>query len=158
MASATVPIRPCKILHIDDNVADSRLLREGLSGLSNLVFETATTFEAALTLLCSQDATERFNLIIMDWYLPPHTGAEMLSVFKADELLRPIPVIVFTGGADPVTVQQAYAAYASCVLVKPGDLDGFLVLAREIETFWLRMAQLPYCTGPGSYGGIAQRS
>ncbi|HTF68338.1 MAG TPA: response regulator [Edaphobacter sp.] len=132
---------------MDDNAADSRLLRDALSGLTYVTFEHAFTFEGAVKVLRSQNSDRRINLIILDWYLHPIDGIEMLSVLKSDEALRPIPVIVLAGSANPSIVRVAYDAHASCVLIKPLDSEGVLSLAAEIDRFWLWIVQLPFSPG-----------
>jgi CheY-like chemotaxis protein len=137
MSSATVPIRSCRILHIDDNAADSRLLRDALSELRPVIFEHAFTLESAQKVLRSQSLDEQINLIILDWYLHPIDAIEMLSVLKSDESLRPIPVIVLTGGENPSITRFAYDTHASSVVVKPLDREGLIALAGEIDRCWL---------------------
>jgi len=34
-------------------------------------------------------------------------------------------------------IMQSYDRYANCYILKPGDLNQFLEVARSIEEFWL---------------------
>lgn len=145
MSFESVPIRSCRILHVDDNAADSRLLREALSELGYVTFDHACTFDGALKVLHRLGSDQQIKLIILDWYLHAIDGIEMLSMLKSDESLRPIPVIVLAGGANPSIIRIAYDAHASCVLIKPLDMAGIVELAAEIDRFWLCVAQLPFC-------------
>ncbi|MEP6540221.1 MAG: response regulator [Bryobacteraceae bacterium] len=119
MQSPSVLHHPCKILHIDDNVGDSVLLKYSLLEIPEICFTHVATFDDALHLLRKHQLAEKFNLIIMDWHIPPYSGEEMLAFLKADPNLRAIPVIVLTGMLDPSAVKKAYEARASCVLRIP---------------------------------------
>lgn len=143
-----VPIRPCRILHIEDNAAESWLMREALADTQNVEFVHAAAFETALTILRERSDRDQINLIIMDWNLPLTSGKDMLSTLKADPLLKVIPVIVANGSIDPAVTQEAYGAHASCVISKPMTLDGLESLIAKIRRFWLDRAHLPFCDTP----------
>lgn len=134
-----------RIVAIEDNTADTQLLREALQ-LSTSDF-TLTTFEdaeSAVAYLVKARA-ETSHLIVLDLKLPGRrSGLELLREIKADKDLRNIPVIVVAGSEDPDDVRSAYALHASCYLVKRGSAAEQLNALRMMVDFWITTARLPW--------------
>jgi CheY-like chemotaxis protein len=51
---------------------------------------------------------ERFDLIILDFYLPKMNGKVICQSLKADAATRDIPVIFLTGSASPKDLIECY--------------------------------------------------
>lgn len=116
-----------RILAVEDNPADFRLLREYLTdGLSiEFTLENAQTIREALSLL----EAEVFSLVLLDINLPDASGIEGLG--KITRAFPLLPVIVMTGVDSEETGLLALAAQAQDYIVK-GKLTGE-TLSRSIR-------------------------
>ena len=139
--------RAIEILLVEDNAGDARLTAEAFK--EGRVLNNMTVIRdgaEALVYLRREgkyrDATPP-DLILLDLNLPKKDGREVLAEIKADEELKRIPVIVLTTSANPDDVTRAYGSFASCYITKPVNLDQFLRVVQNIESFWLSLVTLP---------------
>jgi two-component sensor histidine kinase len=117
---------PVRILLVEDNPGDARLIREALNDSgARFELEHVETLGAALEHL----AQSRPGVILLDLSLPDAHGLE--TFLRAREGARGVPIIVLTGLDDEelasLTVQEGAQDY----LIK-GELDGRF-LARSIR-------------------------
>lgn len=134
------------ILHAEDNAADARLLREGLSDEMRDNLIVVTDGAEALRFLEQEPPYEdapRPQLVILDLNLPKRSGLEVLEYIKTDDDLRTIPVIVLTSSNVQEDIETAYRRHANAYLEKPMDIDECKTTAEQLETFWLQTAILP---------------
>jgi chemotaxis family two-component system response regulator Rcp1 len=139
--------RPIEILIVEDNPGDVRLAQEVLSDsrMRNRISAVKDGVEALAFL--HRDGTyagaPRPDLILLDLNLPRKDGREVLATIKAEQGLRRIPVVILTTSQDDRDVLGAYDSYANCYIVKPIDLEQFIVIVRLIENFWFQIVRLP---------------
>ncbi len=81
-----------RLLIVEDEPAE-RMSVSALLGHDDIEIITAGTGEDALNIL----AEEEVDCVVLDLKLPDMTGFEVLEQISADEGLRDLPVIVFTG-------------------------------------------------------------
>lgn len=117
-------IESLRILLVDDNPADSRLIRETLaeSGAGELFSITdARTLREAIT----HASAGSFDIILLDLTLPESSGLDtFLRVF---ENARSTPIVVLTGLDDENLAANAVRAGAQDYLVK-GQVDSSLLV------------------------------
>ncbi|MBB5476218.1 CheY-like chemotaxis protein [Micromonospora parathelypteridis] len=70
-------------------------------------------------------------------------GREVLAAVRADEVLKAIPVVVFTTSAVDADVLGSYSAHANAYVTKPINLDAFERVVGEIHRFYSEIAALP---------------
>ena len=75
--------------------------------------------------------------------MPRMDGRELLSIIKADDSLRTIPVVVLTTSQSEADILKSYDLQANCYITKPVDLDQFMVVVNSIQEFWLSIVKLP---------------
>ncbi len=116
-----------KLLLVEDNPPDARLLRETLKQAPAGAFqlEHATRLDAALERL----RQEPFDLVLLDLGLPDSQG--MASVTRMQQANPGLPMVVLTGLNDPGVALEAVRAGAQDYIVK-GLFDAEL-LARTIR-------------------------
>ena len=85
----------------------------------------------------------RPDLILLDLNMPRKNGLEVLEEIRADDDLKRIPVLILTTSENDEDVQRAYELNVNCYITKPVELDEFLVIVKQIDTFWLDVATLP---------------
>ena len=89
-----------------------------------------------------EDAT-RPDLILLDLNLPRKSGHEVLAEVKADPALRKIPIVVLTTSGAAEDVVRSYDLHANVFVTKPVDFDHFTSVIKQIDDFFLTVAQLP---------------
>ena len=90
----TTALRPVTltILHIEDNPADLRLMRQMFVSLHNLTLRDVRTGEFGITLATANPPA----LILLDIGLPGINGAEVLRRLRSHPATRDIPVVAIT--------------------------------------------------------------
>lgn len=83
-----------KVLIVDDNPSNLKLLREILSTIKCIVFEASDGIESVVTAI-----KERPELILMDIQMPEMNGIEALKQIRLKKGLKHIPVIAVTAAA-----------------------------------------------------------
>ncbi len=131
-----------RILLVEDNPADVRLMREAFAEQGTSVeLVIAGDGEEAMRLL--QEPVNRPDLILLDLNLPRKDGREVLAEIKADASLRTIPVLVLTSSEAERDVEHSYALHANVYLRKPLSYTELQAIVAAIDTFWLTVARLP---------------
>ena len=142
-----VPLRPVRVLLVEDNPGDVRLVREALAeGTVPSELSVARDGVEALAFLRRGDGhadAPRPDVILLDLNLPRMDGREVLQAVKSDPSLRTIPVVVLTSSEADRDIAQAYALHANCYVPKPVDLDRFIAVIHSIQQFWFTVARLP---------------
>lgn len=136
---------PIKILLVEDNPGDVRLIQE--------VFKDANIFNAMEIAYDGETAMEILNsdngnnfspdLILLDLNLPKKDGREVLREIKNSDSLKCIPVVILTTSNAEDDLRETYNMNANCYITKPVDLDQFINVVKSIENFWLSIVKLP---------------
>ena len=136
-----------RILHVEDNPGDVRLIGEALNEMGRAVeIAVARDGEEALDYLYRGGPhinAPRPDLILLDLNLPRKSGREVLAEIKVVPDLKDIPVVVFTSSSAPSDIRETYGLNANCYITKPSDLDELFRVIGLIERFWLRTVKLP---------------
>ena len=83
------------------------------------------------------------SLVLLDLNLPGTDGREVLSLIKADDNLKPIPVVVMTSSIDPDDIEDCYRHGANSYVSKPVNLHGFLEAITRLRDYWFEIVLLP---------------
>ena len=130
-----------KILIVEDNPGDVRLMREALRDVTPAVkLEIAQDADQAWSALTNAGAGGLPHLVFLDFNLPKGGSRGLLQKMKEHTRLRLIPVAVLTTSDAERDIQDAYEMHANCYLRKPVDLDGFFETIRRASDFWLNVA------------------
>ena len=141
-AESKAPGREMRVLLVEDNPADVRLVEESLRGSRYTIqVDVASDGEEALEMLRGQEL--RPDLMLLDLQLPRMDGTEVLAAVKSDPELRRIPVVMLTTSAAEQDILRCYDLGANGYMTKPADLDEFAHLVRAIEAFWPATAKVP---------------
>ncbi|MDI6724042.1 MAG: response regulator [Methanobacterium sp.] len=138
---------PIKILLVEDNPADIRLIKEVFKDTdSNNEIYVVKDGVDALNFLNKKagfgDAPKP-DIILLDLNLPRKDGREVLKEIKENDNFKYIPIVVLTTSSSKEDVIKTYGNHANCYITKPVDFDRFLKVIRSIEDFWLKMIELP---------------
>jgi two-component system, chemotaxis family, response regulator Rcp1 len=140
-------VKVCRILIVEDNPGDVRLMREALRecGVRCHINDVGDGVQA-LAFLRRQppfENAERPDLVFLDLNLPHKNGCQVLSEMKSDPHLRSIPVLVLSTSTAPQDIAAAYDRHANCYMVKPIEFEVFVDLIRQSTKFWFTMVQAP---------------
>jgi two-component system, chemotaxis family, response regulator Rcp1 len=139
--------RPLKLLIIEDNPGDVRLLEEAFQELhANVHIHVARDGAEALEMVMRPPQTEtdwQPDLILLDLNLPKVSGHDVLLRLKSHPQTSLIPVIVLTSSRAESDVRRAYESHANAYLRKPTTLDGLMSAAQDVKNFWMETATLP---------------
>jgi serine phosphatase RsbU (regulator of sigma subunit) len=120
-----MPSQPIRVLLVEDNPGDARLIHWMLREAGEIRFELAEADRLAAA-LASLEA-EDFSVVLLDLSLPDSHG---LETFRAVHWAFPlVPIVVLTGLADETVGTQAVQEGAQDYLVKGHVLDRHLVHA-----------------------------
>jgi signal transduction histidine kinase/DNA-binding response OmpR family regulator len=89
-------LRGLRVLIVDDNQVNRRLVHEQISGwgMRTGIFATAT--EALDELRSAQDSGDPYQIVISDFQMPLIDGAELAATIKADPKLRNVVFIMLS--------------------------------------------------------------
>jgi two-component system, chemotaxis family, response regulator Rcp1 len=142
--------RDIRILIIEDNPGDVRLLKDALTELGARVeFRVASDGAEGLRMTLNEDIQSDWqpDLIFLDLNLPKVGGHEVLARLKADPDKRLIPVIVLSSSRADSDVNRAYNAHANAYVRKPTSFDGLMNAVRGLKSFWIDTVRLPKFPG-----------
>jgi len=116
-----------RVLIVEDRFADAEIIKKQLGHfMPSGMMEVARTTKQALEIL----EKESFDCILLDLNLPDSIGPSSITeILGADPR---IPIVVLTGFASAVTVEEALKAGARKVLSK-NDLDSG-ILKKALQT------------------------
>ncbi|WP_329237323.1 response regulator [Actinoallomurus sp. NBC_01490] len=140
--AAQAPVRPYRILLVEDDPADALLVEEALLDGSEGDRSLVQVPDGVAALEHLRDPGQpRPDLIVLDLNMPRMNGSEVLKILKQEPALKAIPVVVLTTSAADEDVATAYATHASAYVVKPVNLDDFIKAVRNIDTFYREFAE-----------------
>lgn len=128
-----VVARVVKVLVVEDNPHVASFIGSGLAGSSrrsadvSFSVQTATNGQDALTLL----ASEHFDAMIIDVYLPVIDGAHVISQVRSRLGLRDLAVIAVSAGGEAAR-EVALAAGANIFIDKPMRLRQVIETMRSL--------------------------
>jgi DNA-binding response OmpR family regulator len=112
-----------KILLVEDNPSDIRLLQEAMAEANSVEFELAHVERVSDAL--NRLEREQFDLILLDLMLPDSMGFETLT--RIQKATPTLPVIVLTVIADEALAVEAVRQGAQDYLVK-GEISGRMLV------------------------------
>jgi signal transduction histidine kinase len=108
---------PLKVLLVEDNPGDARLIREMLGGaMPGFVLEHVSRLCDALERLVRRPQEQEFALVLLDLSLGETEGLETFRTVR--ERVPAIPIVVFTGQDDETLAAESLQAGAQDYLVK----------------------------------------
>jgi chemotaxis family two-component system response regulator Rcp1 len=138
--------RPLRVLLVEDNPADARLVQLALQGCRGC-YELRVACDGAAALdylgrIGQEGGPPHPDLVLLDLNLPGLTGRDVLARVKADPETRAIPVIVLSTSDREEDVRFCYEHHAQTYVRKPATLEAFERVFHEIETYWRGTATL----------------
>ena len=135
------------VLLVEDDPGDVILIQEAFADnkVRNRLHSVADGVEA-IDFLRRQGQfadSPRPDLILLDLNLPRKDGREVLADIKSDPDLCDIPIVVLTTSSSDEDILRSYRLHANAYVTKPNDFDRFVAVVRQIDDFFVNVAQLP---------------
>ena len=118
---------PKRILIVEDNKADVRLLKDILERVG---YETLQTGDGLGAISLALEHLP--NLILMDIQLPENSGLEVTRRLRGDARSRHIPIVAVTGFAMGWDERETFDSGCDAYISKPISILGFL---NTVESF-----------------------
>lgn len=83
------------------------------------------------------------RIILLDLNLPGLDGREILNLIKQDNLLKTIPVIIFTTSSNPKDIEACYNQGINGYIIKPMDLNKLIRSIQVFIDYWFEVSTLP---------------
>lgn len=132
-----------QILIAEDNLADLELIKSAFEEINLYAKITIVKDGQEMLDFFEKDNIEDLGLVLLDLNLPKIDGMEILKKFYTDEILRKIPIVVFTSSNDYDKIITCYEYGANACIKKPDDIAEFSKIIRAITNFWLEINVLP---------------
>jgi two-component system, response regulator len=137
------------ILLVEDNEDDVALaLRAFRKHEPTREIHVAEDGAAALEFLLGKDGQPPTHplprLVLLDLKLPGLNGHEVLERLRQESRTKLLPVVMLTSSVEAEDVQKSYALGANSYVRKPVSLSDFVVMAKQIDQYWLTLNQLPH--------------
>lgn len=111
-----------KLLYIEDNIANLRLIEAALSRWPHIELLSALNGELGIDLAIFNKP----DLILLDLHLPGIMGDEVLARLKSDPATQQIPVIIISADATQRQIEKLLFSGAYAYLTKPFNLKELL--------------------------------
>jgi two-component system response regulator len=83
------------------------------------------------------------DLIILDLNMPRKNGKEVLNYIKSEDLLKHIPVVIYTTSTSSQDVTETYKLGANSFLSKPKQFKEVINAINLICSYWHKTISLP---------------
>lgn len=122
-----VAITGAKVLILDDEMANVRVLKRYLEGSGYTNIQTSTDSTTAMRWLEQQ----RPDLLLLDVMMPEVSGIDLLGQIRQHARLRFLPVLIVTANTDNETKRTCLSLGATDFLAKPVDPNDLLPRVRN---------------------------
>jgi CheY-like chemotaxis protein len=133
-----------KVILVEDNLADVELVRISIRELEDPVeLLHVGDGQELLNYLTETQMLNDIAVILLDLNMPRVSGLDVLRHIYGDELLRKIPVVMFTTSNSKSDILKCYELGAKAFVCKPLDIYDFNHSIRAIVEFWTGVNMLP---------------
>jgi CheY-like chemotaxis protein len=120
------------IMLIDDDMDDCKLFEEGLREIDPSVKLITAEGGIEAFLKLDEDSPNVPDFIFLDLNMPMKDGREVLTELKNDELLKKIPIIIYTTSSNPSEKEETLKQGAVSWITKPQSITGISEVIAEI--------------------------
>ncbi|MBP5978827.1 MAG: GAF domain-containing protein [Halomonas sp.] len=111
--------RAYKLLYIEDNPTNQRLMEDIIEEIAELQLVTASSAEIGLEMMRQSPP----DVVLMDIHLPGMNGFQALDIIQKDKQLRGIHIIALSSNAMERDIKNGLAAGFDAYLTKPLDIN-----------------------------------
>jgi CheY-like chemotaxis protein len=139
--------KPFRILIADDDFEDFLLIKNTFE-VSRLQAHLSHVEDGQylIDILKAQGKYNKFgelpNLILLDLNMPRKNGFDVLKEIKDNDVLKKIPIIIFTTSQALRDIEKAYELGANCFISKPQTIEDWTELIEVMGRFWIDCVKL----------------
>lgn len=122
--------RPFKVLYIEDNLSNIRLVERSFERLGDIKLLVANQGRLGVEVALANIP----DLVLLDLHLPDLTGEEVLARLRADPRTCDIPVAVLSADATAGHIRRLRVAGATEYLTKPLEIAQLFAIVEKIAT------------------------
>ncbi len=131
------------ILLVEDDEVDKMTIERVFTDLKvNIQLVPTHDGEEALDYLRSRNH-KKPCFILLDWNMPKMNGAEFLTIIKADDRLKKIPVVIHSTSSTREDINKSFELGAAGYMVKSQDYQKSMNTIRTIDQYWTLCEQPP---------------
>ncbi len=131
------------ILLVEDDEVDKMTIERAFTDLKvNIQLVPTYDGEEALDYLRSRE-NKKPCFILLDWNMPKMNGAEFLTIIKADNKLKKIPVVIHSTSSTREDINKSFELGAAGYMVKSQDYEESMNTIRAIDRYWTLCEQPP---------------
>jgi CheY-like chemotaxis protein len=138
-----IMIKYKKIVLVEDNVADVELVKISVKELQIPIELTHLWDGTELIEYLKNTSLKDIGVILLDLNMPRVSGIDVLKFMYHDEVLRHIPVVMFTTSNNKSDILTCYEYGAKAFVSKPLDIAEFNTTIKSIVDFWTSINILP---------------
>ncbi len=136
-ADVGLPMHPIMVILVDDQPIIAESIRRMLDDESDIDFHYCMDAQEAVDMVTSIHPT----LILQDLIMPHIDGLKLVQQYRADPLLKEIPIIVLSAKEDPAVKAEAFARGANDYVVKLPDKLELLARIRYHSQWYIHKKQ-----------------
>ncbi|ESS03321.1 MAG: HoxA-like transcriptional regulator [uncultured archaeon A07HR67] len=141
MSDPTGDPPPPRVIAVEDNPADVRLVTEGIDHAGTEVdLRVINSGQRAINRFTTIDADaplEHPELILLDLNLPVRSGFAVLNSIRNQTTFQDVPVVVVSGSMDRTDITRVYERSGNAYVTKPADPDDYIETISAIVEFWI---------------------
>ena len=143
---AGYPTRPVLVIEDSDEdfAAFGRIIRQ--LSITRPIYRCTTGDEALDFLYQTGEYTNsapRPGIVLLDLNLPGTDGREVLGQIKQDDILKSIPVVVFTTSSNPMDIDACYQHGVNGYIIKPININELRKAIQVFIDYWFEVSTLP---------------
>ena len=147
-----MPDQNMQVLIVDDFATMRHIIKNMLRQLGYTNIVEAEDGTVALRLL----QREKVDLLISDWNMPNMGGLDLLKAVRADENLKPLPVLLVAPEGLQEYVMEAVKAGVNNYVIKPFTAA---ILQEKIDVIFKELgSSSAACTAGNQHGLLSRRS
>lgn len=137
------------ILLVEDSMADAEMALDALreAHLANPVVHVQDGVECMDYLHArgawASRAQEYPAVVLLDIKMPRMNGLDVLTLMRADEQMRRIPVVILSSSSEESDLARSWDLGANAYVIKPVDVDQFFLAVRTLGQFWAVLNEAP---------------
>jgi len=129
------------ILIVEDDEVDVMTIKRAMREI-HVTNPVKVTWNGEEALEYLQGQKDLPGIILLDLNMPRMNGVEFLQHIRADERLKPIPVVVLTTSREEQDRVSSFNLGVAGYMIKPVDYLQFVEVIRAINLYWT-LSELP---------------
>jgi len=130
-----------QLIVVEDSDADFEALQRSLRKLrvQNKIWRFEDADEALLFLqeFYETQSPSQSAIVLLDLNLPGMDGRDFIVQAKQSEILKGVPIIVFSTSSNPKDIEFAYTNGVNGYMIKPVNTEKFYASMKSFKHYWL---------------------